>query len=333
MPKCEICAKANISRIPFPSVSHTRASRLLFRMHTDICGPLPLGYGGFKYFLLLVDDYSRYILIAFLKSRGEAPEKLIALVKAAENFLGVKLSVLRVDNAPEYVEGRLKQWCAENGVTFEKIVPDASPQNGVAERANRTIACITRAFLLDGKLSDYFWPFAAQAGVHVKNRVPHSAIPPEITPFFIWRDRKPNLSHLRPFGCKVTTRRLDSDSINKLTPRGEEGIFLGYAQDAKGYLIWNPQSRNVRVRRDVIFHDDTGDLDVPRASADQTLWDAVIGDGSVRGPETDGQMDQRSGDSARNAREIARDEQIIMPSWPVHEYVHKTISYPGTALN
>ncbi|KAJ3767714.1 hypothetical protein FB446DRAFT_619524, partial [Lentinula raphanica] len=55
---CRICALANIKRLPFPKWSHTRADRPLFRIHCDICGPLPIGYGNFRFFIIFVDDYS-----------------------------------------------------------------------------------------------------------------------------------------------------------------------------------------------------------------------------------------------------------------------------------
>ncbi|KAJ6491547.1 hypothetical protein DFH09DRAFT_850122, partial [Mycena vulgaris] len=47
--------------------------------------------------------------------------------------------------------------------------------------------------------------------------------------------KKPDLSHLRPFGALVMTRKSNSDNLNKITTRGEEGRFVGYARDSKGY--------------------------------------------------------------------------------------------------
>lgn len=220
--------------------------------------------------------------IAFLKSRSEAPEKVIEWVKAAEAFLGVKLAVLQVDNAPEYVKGRLRDWCKENGVTFEKVVPDASPQNGVAERANQTVAAMTRAMLIGAKLSDWFWPLAAQASVHIKNIVPHSTNPPDLTLHHTWHKSKPNLSHLREFGCKVTAKKTNSDTLNKIILRGESGIFVGYARDAKGYLIWFPDAHAVRVRHNVIFHNMPINLSLPQPRENDTLWDDLILDCEAR---------------------------------------------------
>ncbi|KAJ6467033.1 hypothetical protein DFH09DRAFT_807866, partial [Mycena vulgaris] len=60
------------------------------------------------------------------------------------------------------------------------------------------------AMLVDSGLSSWFWPLAAQAGVHIKNCVPHASLP-DMSPFEGLFKRKPDLSHLRPFGALVTT--------------------------------------------------------------------------------------------------------------------------------
>jgi len=130
---CRVCALANIKRLPFPKRSHTRADRPLFRIHSDICGTLPLAYGGFRYFIIFVDDYSRYIWIFFLKSRSDAVKSFDKFRLAAERYLGYPVSILRVDNAPELVSGAFEAYCKKVGINYERPAPDASQQNGVAE--------------------------------------------------------------------------------------------------------------------------------------------------------------------------------------------------------
>jgi Integrase core domain len=255
---CEVCARANIPRSPFPKRSLHRASYLLERVHTDICGPLPFSYGHFRYYILFVDCHSRFIVLFLMKSRDEALSLFIQFKTAAETFCGKKIKVLRVDNAPELVHGQMETYCKTNGIIYEKTVPDSPSQNGVAERCNRTICSMSRAMLIDANLRDWFWPFAVMASAHIKQRIPHSSLPPNTTPFELWFSRRPNLSHLRPFGTNCTSRIITNQTTSKFQPRGESGRFLGYAKDAKGYLIWvpNPTSGGgtVKVRRDVIFH-------------------------------------------------------------------------------
>jgi hypothetical protein len=102
-------------------------------------------------------------------------------------------------------------------------------------------------------MHDFFWPFAIMAAVHIKNRVPHSALPTDVTPFKCWNGYKPDVSHIRPFGAHCTAR-IVNPQLGKFEPRGEAGRFLGYAAESKGYLFWHTASRTVKVRRDLVFH-------------------------------------------------------------------------------
>ena len=192
-----------------------------------------------------------------MKSRNEAASLFIEFQTAAERFCNEKIAVLRVDNTPELIRGQLQNHCKSQGIAYEKTVPDSPSQNGVAERTNLTICSMARAMLIDSDLRDFFWPFAVLTAVHIKQRLPHASLPPNTTPFELWFHRRPNLSHLRPFGASCTARIL-ANHKSKFHPRGETGRFLGYAKDAKGYLVWVPNAENnggsLKVRRDVIFH-------------------------------------------------------------------------------
>jgi hypothetical protein len=277
---CSVCARANIKRSPFPKRSSHRASRLLQRIHCDIAGPLPTCYGNYSYYILFIDCYSRYISLFFMKTRDEALDYFIEFLTLAENFTNERVTSLRVDNAPELTRGKMESYCTTKGISYEKTIPHSPAQNGVAERSNLTLASMARAMLIDADLSDYFWPFATQAAVHIKNRTPHTALPPDHTPFQFWHHYKPNLSHLRLFGSPCTSRVL-SNTLSKFDARGESGRFLGYPKDAKGYLLWIPapngRGGSVKTRRDVTFHD----LPIPISTPDvrdrySPLWDDIM---------------------------------------------------------
>lgn len=274
---CEVCARANIKRFPFPKQSDTRAERLLFRVHLDLCGPLPNGFGGVKYFMPIVDCFSRWRNTRFLKRKSDALDEFIKYRTAVERFTNLKIAVIRLDNARELVLGDFQRYADAEGITLEKIIPDASPQNGVAERSNALLASMARAMLIDAGFTDWFWPLAVQAATHIINRLPTAALPAGKTPFHLWMKKPPNLSHLRIFGTRVVSRKTNSDSLNKITPRGEQGRFVGYATDAKGYLIWFPESHTVLPRRDVIFLDPP-DQPATNPVDSSTMWDDVLFD-------------------------------------------------------
>ena len=274
---CSICARANIRCTPFPSHSNRHASRALERVHCDVAGPLLYCYRNYSYYIVFVDCYTRFISLFFIKSCDEACNFLIEFQTATENFTGQRLTILQVDNAPELTRGKMEEHCKTHGISFEKTIPGSPPQNGVAERTNLTITSMVRAMLIDGDLSDFFWPFATQAAVHIKNHLPHSALPPDKTPFKLWHRYKPNLSHLRLFSAPCTSHIL-SNNLSKFHPRGETACFLGYAKDVKGYLLWIPgpngQRGSVKSWRDVIFHNTPPIQTVPPLNQELApLWE------------------------------------------------------------
>jgi hypothetical protein len=176
-----------------------------------------------------------------MKARDEAPELFLQLWITP----------------PNSSEDIFKTQCLSNGIAYEKTVPDSPNQNGVAERMNLTLASMSHAILIDTDLTSWFWPFAIQTAIHIKNRVPHSNLLAHSTPYQLWYGEKPNLAYFCLFGTHCTSRVL-SNSLTKFEPRRESGCFLGYAKDSKGYIIWvagpNGQSGSIKIRRDVQFH-------------------------------------------------------------------------------
>lgn len=70
---CEGCTIGKMHRTPFPRSSTYRAEQALELVHGDLCGPITLATtSGNKYFLLIIDDYNRYMWMEVLKSKDEA---------------------------------------------------------------------------------------------------------------------------------------------------------------------------------------------------------------------------------------------------------------------
>ena len=70
--QCEACAKAKMHRVPVPKASRNRSSRPLQLVHSDVCGPMNMNsIGGSKYILSFTDDYTKYVMVYFLKNKSE----------------------------------------------------------------------------------------------------------------------------------------------------------------------------------------------------------------------------------------------------------------------
>jgi hypothetical protein len=86
-------------RFPYPQQSSFRAKERLELVHGDLCGPMtPATPGGRHYFLLLIDDLSRYMWVVVLGSKGEAADTIRCMQATAEAECGRKLRLLRTDN-------------------------------------------------------------------------------------------------------------------------------------------------------------------------------------------------------------------------------------------
>jgi transposase InsO family protein len=111
-----------------------RAKERLELIHGDLYGPVTLATpGGRRYFLLLIDDISRYMWVVVLGSKGEATNA------TAEVKCGRKLRVLRTDNGGEFMADEFTSYCTDEGVQRHYFVSYSPQQNGVVERCNQTV--------------------------------------------------------------------------------------------------------------------------------------------------------------------------------------------------
>ena len=135
---CETCDQAKINVIPFGE--GTRAKNVLELIHTDICGPINVhSYGKARYFATFIDDKTRYIEVVFLKSRSDILTEFKKYQLRVEKETGCRIIKLRSDNAKEYVSKEFNDYLENQGIRRQLSVEYTPQQNGVAERANRTI--------------------------------------------------------------------------------------------------------------------------------------------------------------------------------------------------
>lgn len=121
-----------------------------------VCGPIHItSQGGAMYFITFIDDYSRYISVYFLKAKSDALVVFKNYVMETERQTGNKLKRLRSDNGTEYVNTNFKRFLQDQGIVHETTVPYTPQQNGVSERANRTLMEMSRCLLEESKLPKF----------------------------------------------------------------------------------------------------------------------------------------------------------------------------------
>nr|GEZ61497.1 hypothetical protein [Tanacetum cinerariifolium] len=143
---CSTCAMGKSTRKTHKPKSEDTNQEKLYLLHMDLCGPMLVeSVNGNKYILVIVDDYSRFTWVKFLRSKDENLDFIIKFLKMIQVRLKVPVRHIRTDNGTEFVNQTLREYYEE--------------QNGVVERHNRTLIEAARTIktpyeLLHSKLPD-----------------------------------------------------------------------------------------------------------------------------------------------------------------------------------
>ena len=108
--------------------------------------------------------------------------------------------------------------------------------------------------LHDQDLSIYLWAKATTTTMYIHNKILHVVLD-EKTLEEVFTSQKPDISHLRIFGCLVYIH-IPKEKRTKMENSGEKGTFVSYSETSKAFKIYVPGERHVEVSQDVIFHDE-----------------------------------------------------------------------------
>jgi transposase InsO family protein len=227
---CDACLTGKHRCAPFPRQAQGHATEVLQLLHGDICGPIsPPTPSGNRYFLLLVDDYSRYMWIALLPTKDAAAAAIKRVQAAAERKTGKKLLTLHTDRGGEFAAVDFIQYCAELGVQRQLTAPYSPQQNGVVERRNQSVVGSARCMLKAKNLPSMFWGEAVTTAVYLLNRSSSKSVGGKM-PYELWTGNAPGVQHLRTFGY-VAHVRTTTPHLKKLDDRSRRMIFVGTSLD------------------------------------------------------------------------------------------------------
>ncbi|CAI7778535.1 unnamed protein product, partial [Closterium sp. NIES-53] len=188
----------------------------------DVWGPAPVrGQGYERYFLLVVDDYSRYTTVLPLRSKGTVTEVLIDWIREARLQLrksfGSDFPVLRLhsDRGGEFSSRLLRDYCRARGIRQTFTLPDSPQQNGIAERRIGMVMDVARTSMIHAAAPHFLWPFAVRYAAHQINLHPRVSSP-ETSPALLWTGKVGDASAFRVWGSRAFVRDLSAD---KLSPR------------------------------------------------------------------------------------------------------------------
>ncbi|CAI7757561.1 unnamed protein product [Closterium sp. NIES-54] len=189
-------------------------------LHMDVWGPARVrGQGHERYFLLVVDDYSRYTTVFPLRSKGEVTELLINWIRGARRQLSEifssDLPVLRLhsDRGGEFSSDLLRAFCRLEGIRQTFTLPASPQQNGIAEGRIGMVMDVARTSMIHAAAPHFLWPFAVQYTAHQINLQPQVSLP-ETTPTLRWTGKVGDASAFRVWGSRAFVRDTTADKLS-----------------------------------------------------------------------------------------------------------------------
>ena len=155
---CEACAKGKQVKSSFHTKDFVTTKRTLELLHIDLFGPVKTtSLGGMKYGFVIVDDFSRFTWVLFLKQKDDAFESFKTFCKKVQNEKDSSIISVRSDHGGEFINASFKSFFDELGISHNLSCARTPQQNGVVERKNRTLQEMARTILEESNVESYFW--------------------------------------------------------------------------------------------------------------------------------------------------------------------------------
>ena len=242
---CEYCMRAKMTRVVSRQCPTRPATRPLERVHFDLSPSVPtVGTEGETGFCLLVDEYTGRKFARMIQRKSEVASILKEFKIWAETHFRVKLGEvvllagLRSDNESVNICHEVVDWCVANGISHDKSVIYEQWQNGVVERAMRTVWEGSEAMRKDAGAPASFWPHSIQAFVHTFSLL--ALGDRERSPYELWWDKdipiERRLSSLRIWGS-LCYAHVPKEKRKKLDDKARVCVHLGYSRDRKAYKL------------------------------------------------------------------------------------------------
>nr|GFA70690.1 retrovirus-related Pol polyprotein from transposon TNT 1-94 [Tanacetum cinerariifolium] len=166
-PSCQLGKSKNSSH-PLKTINTN--TKVLNTFHMDLCGPIRVeSINEKKYILVIVDDYTRFRWVRFLRTKDETPKLIKKFIVLTQRALNATVRYLRIDNGTKFVNKTLTEFYESVGITHNTSVPRTPQQNDVVERQNRTLMEAARTMLIFSKALMFLWAEAVATACYTLN--------------------------------------------------------------------------------------------------------------------------------------------------------------------
>ncbi len=257
MTDCTTCVQGKLTVRPFLGHQEpcTKKGQIT---HIDLWGKYGkydvMSIRGNQYYLLLVDDATRYVTLKFIKLKSDAAKDIQGYLTYLQ-IRGNPTQAIKIDRGTEFLNLPMREWCNIRGIEIQTTAPYSPSQNGVAERMNRTLVELARAMLTATQLPEFLWEPAITHTAYVRNRSYTRSIPSR-TPYQGWNTNKPNVSHLREFGTPVHILLQGQQTQCKILPKTHQHFYVGNEDNSNSIIYYSKETRRLNVSRNYYFIND-----------------------------------------------------------------------------
>ncbi|GJU91402.1 retrovirus-related pol polyprotein from transposon TNT 1-94 [Tanacetum coccineum] len=155
---CSACQLGKSKKHTHTPKTENTNLEVLNTLHMDLCESMRVQtINGTKYILVIIDDYSRFTCVKFLRSKDETAEFVIKFMKQIQVGLNKTVRYIYTDNGTEFVNQVLTEYYESVGIFHQKSVPRTPQQNDVVKRHNRTLVKAARIMLIFSKALMFLW--------------------------------------------------------------------------------------------------------------------------------------------------------------------------------
>nr|GEW79844.1 hypothetical protein [Tanacetum cinerariifolium] len=215
---CVACYKGKQQKASYKAINVVSSIfEPLQLLHMDFFGPTSIRSIDHKYyFLVIIDDYSRFCWVFFLEHKDETYPILKDFINLVENQLNKKVKAMRCDNDTEFKNAHIIKLYGSKGIKRDY-------SNARTPQQNKTEAVRTACYVLN----------------RVLVTSPHNK-----THYALLTRNILSVSHFKPFGCHVTILNI-SNHLGKFDGKADEGYIIGYSASNKAYRVYNVSNKRV----------------------------------------------------------------------------------------